>query len=65
MPHLLVLPDSGRCDFADSSAEPFNVVIAGGGVAALEAALALRDFGGERDIDNRCSPPTRSSSTGR
>jgi sulfide:quinone oxidoreductase len=31
-----------------SSAEPFNVIIAGGGVAALESALALRDFGGER-----------------
>ncbi len=28
--------------------ESFNVVIAGGGVAALEAALALRDLGGER-----------------
>jgi sulfide:quinone oxidoreductase len=30
------------------SAEPFNVAIAGGGVAALEAALALRDIGGGR-----------------
>jgi sulfide:quinone oxidoreductase len=28
--------------------DPFNVVIVGGGVAALEAALALRDLGGER-----------------
>jgi sulfide:quinone oxidoreductase len=27
---------------------PFNVVIAGGGVAAVEAALALRDLAGER-----------------
>ena len=28
--------------------EPFKVVIAGGGVGALEAALALRDLGAER-----------------
>ncbi len=27
------------------SPEPFEVVIAGGGVAALEAALALRELG--------------------
>jgi sulfide:quinone oxidoreductase len=32
----------------DRSAEPFKVVIVGGGVAALEAALALRELGGER-----------------
>jgi sulfide:quinone oxidoreductase len=31
-----------------SSVEPLDVVIAGGGVAAIEAALALRDLGGER-----------------
>ena len=30
------------------STEPFKVVIAGGGVGALEAALALRDLGAER-----------------
>ena len=30
------------------SSAPFEVVIAGGGVAALEAALALRDLAGER-----------------
>ncbi len=30
------------------STEPFKVLIAGGGVAALEAALALRELGGER-----------------
>jgi sulfide:quinone oxidoreductase len=30
-----------------STSESFNVLIAGGGVAALEAALALRDLGGE------------------
>jgi sulfide:quinone oxidoreductase len=30
------------------STERFNVLIAGGGVAALEAALALRELGGER-----------------
>jgi sulfide:quinone oxidoreductase len=33
---------------ASKPPEPFSVVIAGGGVAALEAALALRDLGGER-----------------
>jgi len=33
---------------AYSPPEQFNVVIAGGGVAALEAALALRKLGGER-----------------
>ncbi len=32
----------------DSHGERFQVVIAGGGVAALEAALALRDLAGER-----------------
>jgi sulfide:quinone oxidoreductase len=31
-----------------AAAEPFEVVIAGGGVAGLEAALALRDLAGER-----------------
>ncbi len=30
-----------------SSSQPFNVVIAGGGVAALETAFALRDIAGE------------------
>jgi len=32
---------------AKPSADPFKVLIAGGGVAALEGALALRDLGGE------------------
>jgi sulfide:quinone oxidoreductase len=32
----------------DSPADPFHVVIAGGGVAALEAGLALRELGGDR-----------------
>jgi sulfide:quinone oxidoreductase len=32
----------------DSPQDPFKVVIVGGGVAALEAALALRELGGER-----------------
>lgn len=31
-----------------SSAQPFHVVIAGGGVGALEAGLALRELGGDR-----------------
>ena len=31
-----------------SNAQPFKVVIAGGGVAALEGALALRELAGER-----------------
>ena len=31
-----------------STPTPFRVVIAGGGVAALEGALALRDLAGER-----------------
>jgi sulfide:quinone oxidoreductase len=31
-----------------SPKQPFDVLIAGGGVAALEGALALRDLGGER-----------------
>jgi sulfide:quinone oxidoreductase len=33
---------------ASSPQDQFNVVIAGGGVAGLEAALALREFGGDR-----------------
>jgi sulfide:quinone oxidoreductase len=35
---------------------PFKVVIAGGGVAALEAALALRDLAGERIITTVLCP---------
>jgi sulfide:quinone oxidoreductase len=42
--------------FADSSAEPFNVLIVGGGVAALEAALVLRDLGGERIATTMIAP---------
>jgi len=42
--------------FANSSAEPFNVLIVGGGVAALEAALALRDLGGERIATTMVAP---------
>jgi sulfide:quinone oxidoreductase len=34
--------------FPSSSSPPFKVLIAGGGVAALEAALALRELAGER-----------------
>ncbi len=32
----------------DSDSRPFNVLIAGGGVAGLEAALALRELAGDR-----------------
>ena len=32
----------------EATPSPFQVVIAGGGVAALEAALALHELGGER-----------------
>jgi sulfide:quinone oxidoreductase len=42
--------------FADSSVEPFNVLIVGGGVAALEAALALRELGGERTATTMIAP---------
>jgi sulfide:quinone oxidoreductase len=42
--------------FADSSVEPFNVLIVGGGVAALEAALALRELGGERIATTMIAP---------
>jgi sulfide:quinone oxidoreductase len=38
------------------SGEPFNVIIAGGGVAALEAALALRAHGGERIATTMIAP---------
>jgi len=43
-------------NYANSPKKPFNVVIAGGGVAALEAALALRDFGGERISTTMIAP---------
>jgi sulfide:quinone oxidoreductase len=39
-----------------SSSEPFKALIAGGGVAALEAALALRDFGGGRIATTMLAP---------
>lgn len=42
--------------FPDSSAEPFNVLIVGGGVAGLEAALALRDMAGERIATTMVAP---------
>jgi sulfide:quinone oxidoreductase len=41
---------------ASSSKEPFDVVIVGGGVAALEAALALRELGGERIATTMIAP---------
>ncbi|MGO9891844.1 MAG: FAD-dependent oxidoreductase [Solirubrobacteraceae bacterium] len=42
--------------FAGSSAEPFDVLIVGGGVAGLEAALALRELGGERIATTMIAP---------
>jgi sulfide:quinone oxidoreductase len=39
-----------------SSSEPFRVLIAGGGVAALEAALALRELGGARIATTMLAP---------
>jgi sulfide:quinone oxidoreductase len=42
--------------FADSSSEPFNVLIVGGGVAGLEAALALRELGGGRIATTMIAP---------
>jgi sulfide:quinone oxidoreductase len=38
--------------------EPFEVVIAGGGVAALEAALALRELAGDRIALKLIAPGT-------
>src|ERR1700722_5365843 len=40
----------------DSSQEQLNVVIVGGGVAALEAALALRELGGARIASTILAP---------
>ncbi|MDQ6818518.1 MAG: FAD-dependent oxidoreductase [Actinomycetota bacterium] len=42
--------------FASSTSEPFHVLIVGGGVAALEAALALRELGGERIATTLIAP---------
>jgi sulfide:quinone oxidoreductase len=39
-----------------SSRQPFHVLIVGGGVAALEAALALRDLAGERLVTTILAP---------
>lgn len=42
--------------FAVPSADPFNVLIVGGGVAGLEAALALRELGGGRIATTMIAP---------
>jgi sulfide:quinone oxidoreductase len=47
-PAIQVRPLSWRSMAPDSSAAAFDVVIAGGGVAGLEAALALRHLAGDR-----------------
>lgn len=41
---------------SDTIQQPFKVVIAGGGVAGLEAALALRDLAGERVATTMLTP---------
>jgi hypothetical protein len=41
---------------SSGTTDPFRVVIAGGGVAALEAALALRELTGERVRTTLLSP---------
>jgi sulfide:quinone oxidoreductase len=43
-------------NYPDSPQEPFNVLIVGAGVAALEATLALRDLGGERIATTMIAP---------
>ncbi len=43
---------------ASDSAQPFDVLIAGGGVAALEGALALRELAGDRVRLRLLSPST-------
>ncbi len=48
MPHSTVFPGSLN--------QPFDVLIVGGGVAALEASLALRDLGGERFATTMIAP---------
>jgi sulfide:quinone oxidoreductase len=48
-------PHAGSSRF-DRSSEPFKVLIAGGGVAALEAALALRELGGEQIATTMLAP---------
>ena len=49
--------------FVSPSNEPFHVLIVGGGVAALEAALALRELGGQRIATTMIAPNPRSSPT--
>ena len=44
---------------------PFRVLIVGGGVAGLEAALALRELAGERVATTLLAPARPSSSTAR
>lgn len=56
MSHMLVLPDPVAVTFADSSAERFNVLIVGGWRRGLEAALALRELGGERIATTMIAP---------
>ena len=57
-------PHLGNREFVRPSSGMFNVLIAGGGVAALEAALALRELAGER-VAITLLAPEPSSSTAR
>jgi len=41
---------------SSSSSEPFRVLVVGGGVAALESALALRDLAGDRVATTMLAP---------
>ncbi len=43
-------------NYGNSPQEPFKVLIVGAGVAALEAALALRDLGGDRIATTMIAP---------
>src|SRR3954453_806975 len=49
-------PDGERLPGAQTAAMPMNVLIAGGGPAALEAALALHRLAGERVATTLLSP---------
>ena len=60
MPHPLVLPDPGvAVTLANSSAEPFNVLIVGGGVAGPRGGAGVARAGrrAHRDDDDHAPDP--------